>query len=67
MKIDKSECICAFCENAVPIFDSDTVLCEKNGIVSKGYSCRHFSYDPLKRTPPRVIKSPKLDYIDINE
>ena len=54
MKIEKSECICAYCEKATPVFDDDNVLCKKNGIVSKGYSCRHFSYDPLKRTPLQV-------------
>jgi len=67
LKIEKSECICAYCEKATPVFDDDNVLCKKNGIVSKGYSCRHFSYDPLKRTPPRTLSAPKLDFIDINK
>lgn len=67
LRIEKSERICAFCENCVPVFDSDTVLCEKHGIVSKGYSCRKFSYDPLKRVPPKAQSAPTLDYIDIDD
>ena len=66
MKIDKSECICAYCEYAVPVFDEDSALCEKNGIVRKDYSCKKFSYDPLKRVPPKALTAPTLEYIDID-
>ena len=66
MKIDKSECICAYCEYAVPVFDEDSALCEKNGIVRKDYSCKKFSYDPQKRVPPKALSAPTLEYIDID-
>jgi len=65
VKIDKSERICAFCELCVPMYDGDTVLCERFGIVSKAHSCKKFSYDPLKRTPPKAQALPTLEYIDI--
>jgi hypothetical protein len=29
------------------------MACCKQGIVPPSYSCRRFSYDPLKRVPPR--------------
>ncbi len=44
-------CACAYCENASLLHDNDYVLCERFGVVSAGYSCRRFSYDPLKRVP----------------
>ncbi len=66
MKIDKCERICAYCECAVPVFDDDTMLCKHHGIVEKAYACRKFSYDPLKRMPPRATSAPSLEYIDID-
>ncbi len=67
MKTDKCERICAFCEKAAPLFDEDTSLCEINGIVPKGYTCKKFSYDPLKRIPPKAQEMPTLEFIDIND
>jgi len=67
MKLDKTERICAFCEKAVPMFEGDTSLCEKNGIVPKNHTCRLFSYDPLKRIPPKAVAAPELDFVDIDE
>ncbi len=64
--LDKCEKICAYCENAAPLFHEDTVLCSDKGIVNKGYTCRKFSYDPLKRVPPKGAHAPKLDFIDID-
>lgn len=67
MKIEKSEKICAFCELAAPLYDEDVVLCEKCGIVPKAHTCKKFSYDPLKRNPPKAQNLPTLEYIDIND
>jgi len=67
VKIDKCDRICAYCEKATPVFDPDSVLCEKHGIVPKAHSCGSFAYDPLKRTPPKVAPAPTLEYIDIDE
>ena len=44
---------CAFCEHSSETFDKDNVLCEKKGIVSAGYVCRKFRYDPQKRVPSK--------------
>ena len=44
---------CAYCEHSIPTYDKDRVLCNKKGIVSGGYCCRRFSYDPQKRTPAK--------------
>ena len=67
MKIEKSEKICAMCELSVPLFEDDNMLCKHFGIVSKDHTCKKFSYDPLKRTPPKAQSLPTLDYIDIND
>ncbi len=53
--------ICACCEKAATLADSDTVLCSKKGIVSCDYTCRSFSYDPLKRVPRQKPAIPPLD------
>ena len=43
--------VCEYCENAVKIADDEFVLCQHKGVVDKGYCCRRFSYDILKRIP----------------
>lgn len=47
---DEPRC-CAFCENAVPLRDGETMLCRRCGVVSGSHACRKFLYDPLKRRP----------------
>ena len=42
---------CVYCENASTLQNKDFMLCSRYGIVNAGHSCRHFSYDPLKRIP----------------
>lgn len=49
--------ICRFCVSAHSLFDSDTMLCDIKGVVGCNYSCRKFSYDPLKHIP---LQSPSL-------
>ncbi|MGM9651387.1 MAG: hypothetical protein ACI3VX_05575 [Faecousia sp.] len=44
---------CAYCAHAGKV-DDEQMLCRKYGFVSCGHKCRHFRYDPLKRTPPRL-------------
>ena len=65
MRIDKAERICAFCEKAEALCDEENMLCRKNGVVPKRYTCRSFSYDPLKRLPPKTCSVPKLEFVDI--
>ena len=43
---------CLFCVHATPLAGSETLLCEKKGVVGAEYHCRKFSYDPLKHIPP---------------
>lgn len=43
---------CAYCAHGSAISDFE-VACEKKGIVDSASHCRRFSYDPLRRTPPR--------------
>ena len=59
-ELDKA---CVYCENASVLHDADYMLCDKYGVVSSGHSCRHFSYDPLKRVPmpqKRIVDSFEL-------
>ena len=52
--------VCAYCEKAAPLQDGDHMLCGRFGVVCGGHSCRHFSYDPLKRIPvPRKPIDPE--------
>lgn len=43
--------ICRYCVRAHKLFDSETMLCERKGVVSCRYTCRRFVYDPLKHVP----------------
>ena len=36
---------CAFSQNA------DRLVCEKKGLVDRGYHCFRYKYDPFKRVP----------------
>lgn len=41
---------CEYCSNG-HISANDTILCKYKGIVEPYYSCKKFSYAPLKREP----------------
>ncbi len=43
---------CAYCTFGTAISDRE-VACTHRGVVDSGGHCRRFSYDPLKRVPPR--------------
>ena len=43
---------CAYCTKGVPIGD-EKIACLHRGVVSEGYHCHKFEYDPLKRVPPQ--------------
>lgn len=55
--------VCEYCEYAKEIRDEQNVLCAIKGIVARGYHCRRFCYDLLKRTPaaPRAFTVPGED------
>ena len=50
-KIDPS---CSYCEFGAKISDTE-VMCIKKGVVSAGSRCGKFSYDPLRREPPKPV------------
>ena len=43
--------LCKYCELAASLKNPDEMLCAKKGVVSAGYHCHAFRYDPLKRDP----------------
>lgn len=46
------EKICAYCEYGIPLCGiQDRLLCRREGVVSAGYHCGKFSFDPVKRKP----------------
>lgn len=42
---------CAYCRYGRDTADGRMVLCEKAGVMRPHYSCRRYSYAPLKRVP----------------
>lgn len=48
-KIEKS---CTYCRYGTMLEDG-FALCTKRGVVSIYRKCRKFSYDPIKRVPPK--------------
>lgn len=61
------ERLCRCCEEAQPLRDPDKMLCGRKGIVSAGYCCRFFRYDPLKRDPGPLLRAAPLDFIPLEE
>lgn len=50
---------CTYCAYSGPLTEQQ-LTCLKKGVVSAFGSCKKFSYDPLKRVPPRPA-APRLD------
>lgn len=48
----KIERACQHCAYSAKLND-EQMLCTKKGVVSIDGACRKFSYDPLKRIPPK--------------
>ena len=44
---------CEYCKNGTPSSDGKKVLCAKVGLLEPDFSCKKFSYDPLKRVPKK--------------
>ena len=55
---------CSYCKFGSPMKKSSRIVCAKGGIVSPGFHCRRFSYDPLKRVPQRPRRLPRFDRSD---
>ena len=54
---------CADCTHGT-VVGEDQVACLKKGIVSEGFQCRSFRYDPLQRIPPQPAH---LDFSNLKE
>ena len=57
--------VCAYCEHAGCMNDPEKMLCALKGVVSSGFCCRKFIYDPLKRDPAPPVKLEKLSPEDL--
>ncbi len=53
-KLSKS---CLYCVHGKKSDYSDDVFCKKHGVTSRLDACRHYRYDPLKRTPNKAKPS----------
>ena len=45
---------CAYCRHGTPL-EYGKMACRRKGIVDNSYHCRHFTYDPIMRVPPKHI------------
>lgn len=61
MKKNDSQKACEYCRFANEIKLTEDMLCTHRGVVGKDYSCRKFTYDPLKRIPKKLPEMPGLD------
>ena len=61
----KIEPSCSYCVFGSKISDTE-VICLKKGVVSSGYYCKKFSYDPLLRkpAPPVMIDTSEFSQSD---
>ncbi|MEG2455337.1 MAG: hypothetical protein RSC08_03695 [Oscillospiraceae bacterium] len=56
---EKIQPLCLYCQRGSAL-NEEEILCVKKGVVSPGFHCRGFRYDPLRRTPPRPIAVVRL-------
>ena len=42
---------CSYCAHGRHTCDGNAILCKKRGVVTTGFSCNKFVYNPLKRNP----------------
>lgn len=65
-KNEDIEHICAYCENAVVIKESDICICKINGAVFQNSCCKKFSLDMLKLAPlPRKLPEDDTVFFEI--
>lgn len=56
----KVEPKCEYCKHGRLSADNDKILCPKLGVLSRDFSCKKFSYDPLKRMPSALPVLPEF-------
>lgn len=54
---------CEYCKHGRPSAEN-TILCNKKGVLEKDFSCKKFSYDPLKRIPEKKAVLPEFSKED---
>ncbi len=65
-KNEDIEHICAYCENAVVIRESEICICRINGAVKQSGSCKKFALDLLKLAPlPKALPDDETVFFDI--
>lgn len=52
---------CETCLHGRRSSDGDAILCRRGGVLPLSHHCRHFRYDPLRRTPNRVRPLEEFD------
>ena len=57
---------CLYCEHGQAVQDSEHINCRYKGVVTDGYSCRRFRYDPLKRVPHAPPALPRFSHEDFS-
>ena len=57
---------CAYCIHGCDSFFGNEFLCDKHGVTKMGDSCRHYRYDPLKRTPKKAKPADGYDPEDFS-
>ena len=63
---DDVEKICAYCENAVVIKESEICICRLIGAVKQNDTCRKFALDLLKLAPlPRKLPEDDTVFFEI--
>ncbi len=64
--IGNVEAKCEYCRHGKLAADNTNILCPKMGVISKDFSCKKFTYDPLKRVPakaaPQLMQFSKEDF-----
>ena len=45
---------CQWCIHGKKSDYFDDIFCKKHGVTTRADSCRHYKYDPLKRTPRKI-------------
>ncbi len=51
---------CEYCKHGKLSSDGENILCIKKGVLSRDFSCKKFSYDPLKRIPRELPPLPEF-------
>ncbi len=44
---------CATCKFATVLCSTDDIICQKKGLVSPDFNCKHYDYNRLLKRPPK--------------